>query len=232
VKTVVLDARREHDWRHARRSRLHGRRDDVRHSLPEGRRDQPPANGPQRGADDLSAVTFLVPIPLGDPMPEVGDLYMFGESGTESRELLVKEIVPADDLTARLVCLDYAPGVYAADTGAIRAYSPGITRRGTRRTSLRRRRRSRASSSDEAAYDGDTPRMIAFLDAAPVGTPAVEVYEGQFQETGATSWNEVMPVAAGRRTSGSPSSRSSSEPRTTSASGRSRRRASSRTGER
>lgn len=70
---------------------------------------------------------FITPITLGDPAPEVGDLFVFGEAGTETREMMIKSISAAPDLAARIVVIDHAPAVHDADTGTIPPYNPGIT---------------------------------------------------------------------------------------------------------
>lgn len=57
----------------------------------------------------------------------VGDLAAFGILGHESSKMLVKSVEPGEDLAATLVLLDAAPGVHAADTGTIPAYSSNMT---------------------------------------------------------------------------------------------------------
>lgn len=59
--------------------------------------------------------------------PAEDDLVLFGESGTESIELIVTEIRPAADLTARIVCQDAAPAIHNADTDTIPAFDSQIT---------------------------------------------------------------------------------------------------------
>lgn len=73
------------------------------------------------------ALTFVTPIDIGDPHPEVGDLFMFGEADTETRPMVIKSIVGTRDLGARLSVVDHAPEVHDADTGVIPPYDPGIT---------------------------------------------------------------------------------------------------------
>lgn len=63
-----------------------------------------------------------------DPRPEVGDLYVFGRTGQESRECLVKSIAHEADLGARLTLVDHAPDVHLADVGEIPPWDPGISR--------------------------------------------------------------------------------------------------------
>ena len=67
---------------------------------------------------------FVSPVADG---PAADDLAMFGEAGLESVELVVKAIVPQRDLSARITCVDAAPGVHAADTGAIPAFNSHVT---------------------------------------------------------------------------------------------------------
>ena len=77
-------------------------------------------------AGETGTLTFTNPIPLGTA-PTVDDLAMFGETGSESVELIVKSIEPGPDLTARIVCLDAAPAVHQADTGPIPPFQSRIT---------------------------------------------------------------------------------------------------------
>jgi len=60
-------------------------------------------------------------------LPEIGDLYTFGEAGTETEDLLVKSIEPGPDLTATIECTLYAPAVFTAAIGPIPPYVPKIT---------------------------------------------------------------------------------------------------------
>lgn len=96
---------------------------------------------------ETDTVTFSTPIPpgetvgqrtdtvsqwplmsgIGDVVPEVDDLAMFGETGSESVELLVKSIEPGPDLTAKLICIDAAPAVHTSDTGTIPTFDSQIT---------------------------------------------------------------------------------------------------------
>jgi hypothetical protein len=70
-------------------------------------------------------------LPLAIPAvdaPDVGDLVLFGEAGRESALLIVRQITPGPDLTARLTLVDAAPDVHAADAGgAIPPFDPLMT---------------------------------------------------------------------------------------------------------
>lgn len=67
------------------------------------------------------------PVSANDPWPDVGDLFMFGRSGTETRELIVKGIEIDKDLGATLTLIDHAPAVHLADQGPIPEYDSGIS---------------------------------------------------------------------------------------------------------
>ena len=77
-------------------------------------------------AGDSNVISFSTPYPEAEG-PISGDLALFGESGQESVELIVKAIEPQNDLNARITCVDAAPAVHTADTGTIPAFSSQIT---------------------------------------------------------------------------------------------------------
>ena len=76
---------------------------------------------------DNTVLTFATPIAAASPQPVAGDLMLFGETGSESVDLIVKEIQHAGDLAARLVLVDHAPAVHDADQGDIPAFDSQIT---------------------------------------------------------------------------------------------------------
>jgi len=77
-----------------------------------------------QGGPDLFSHTFTPVIPAGI---QIGDLYMIGEVGSETQDLLIIAIDPQDNLTARLTCLDLSPAILDADTGVIPPFNPNIT---------------------------------------------------------------------------------------------------------
>ena len=56
--------------------------------------------------------------------PAAGDLFQFGELDAESIPAIIKEIEPVDKLCARVICLDYAPAVFDADTEEVPEWDP------------------------------------------------------------------------------------------------------------
>lgn len=76
--------------------------------------------------DSITYLAFNTPFPLAGA-PEPGDLFMFGETGKEKLELIIKEIIPGADFTAQLVCQNAAPEIFDASTGSIPDYDSGMT---------------------------------------------------------------------------------------------------------
>jgi len=56
-----------------------------------------------------------------------GDLFMFGEAGTETQALKVLGVEPQSDFSARITLVDAAPEIYGADTGPIPDFDSNIT---------------------------------------------------------------------------------------------------------
>ena len=77
-------------------------------------------------AGNQTTITFTTPIDSAS-VPIAGDLFMFGEAGSESIDLVVQDIEPVGNLGARLTMVDAAPGILTASTQAIPAYDPQIT---------------------------------------------------------------------------------------------------------
>lgn len=75
---------------------------------------------------DTDSFTFTSPRATS-AAPAVGDLVMVGEQSRESAALIVKAIEPGPNLTAKLVLVDAAPDIHAADSGPIPAFDPLIT---------------------------------------------------------------------------------------------------------
>jgi len=71
-------------------------------------------------------LTFVTPFPASTGA-HVDELFMFGETGTESIDLVVKDIFPDKDFTAKLVCVDAAPEIFQASQGTIPEFVSSIT---------------------------------------------------------------------------------------------------------
>jgi len=69
-------------------------------------------------AGDQTTLTLTTPLSISTG-PEVGDLALFGETGQESAELIVKSIEPKSDLNAKITCVAYDNNILNADSGTI-----------------------------------------------------------------------------------------------------------------
>lgn len=77
-------------------------------------------------AGDQTTVTFTTPVSIASG-PEVGDLFGFGELGSETIEGLILSVEPLQELTAKLTCIPYSPAVYTSDTGTIPTFETKLT---------------------------------------------------------------------------------------------------------
>jgi hypothetical protein len=99
----------------------------ARIRLNDGQSVQEDVDNPATGDDvESSTVTFSTPLPPAS-VPAIHDVLMFGETGSETEDLMLIEIVPSNDLGARLICVHYDPAIYTADTAAIPAFTSNIT---------------------------------------------------------------------------------------------------------
>ncbi len=78
-------------------------------------------------AGNQTTLTFTTPIDSADPQPVAGDLFLFGEAGVESIDVIVKDLAPGQWPNAAITCMDAAPAVLTAADGTIPRYDPQIT---------------------------------------------------------------------------------------------------------
>jgi hypothetical protein len=123
--------------------------------------------------------------------PEVGDLGLFGEFGSESIEVLVTRVENADDLKATIHGVPYSAALYNDVTGAPAfdsqinipsgLYSPALA----------------AVRSDESVQDFGVsgeyiPRiLIDFAISSVVDTDRVQQIEGQYKAQGSSTWSSL-----------------------------------------
>ncbi|KKN90080.1 hypothetical protein LCGC14_0231930 [marine sediment metagenome] len=77
-------------------------------------------------AGSQTTVTFTTPIPAAN-IPTAGDLFGFGELGSETIDLVIKSINPLGDFAAQLTCVDYNSALYTADSGTIPPWTSNVT---------------------------------------------------------------------------------------------------------
>lgn len=74
---------------------------------------------------ETNILTFAEPFSIDDA-PQVGSLVWVFEAGGEV-DLIITKIEPQSDLTARITAVDYAPGIFTADTETIPPFNSNIT---------------------------------------------------------------------------------------------------------
>lgn len=77
-------------------------------------------------AGEQTALTLSSPVAIADA-PAVGDLVAFGIYDLETLRLIVRDIIPKNDLSAELTLIAEAPGVHQAEFGTIPDWDPRIT---------------------------------------------------------------------------------------------------------
>ncbi|MCA1809891.1 MAG: phage tail protein, partial [Lentisphaerae bacterium] len=115
-----------------------------------------------------------------------GDLFMFGEQGTETAELKVFSIEPMNEYAARITAVDASPGIYSADTGAIPPFESNMTYpvdldRAPDAPGIRALRSDNSGLYRDA--DGSPVlRLLVDFETAP-GMPT-EIVEAEYRKTG------------------------------------------------
>lgn len=73
---------------------------------------------------------FTQSVTLDSPVTgiQVGDHFVFGESGAESLDVKVSQIEPRGDFIAQITCVPAAPDILDAETGTIPDYDPVLTK--------------------------------------------------------------------------------------------------------
>lgn len=159
----------------------------------EGFIDNPPST------QDVQAVTFNPAIPAA-VAPTGGELIAFGEADTGvGLDLIVQGIQPGANLTARLVCQDYAPGIQTAADGTIDPYDPQIVY--GRSSQLGRPGTPTIVDvvSDESAIivanDGTLVTRAIITFSNPNSAIPVSSFTCQYRRTGSELWDSAGSVS-------------------------------------
>lgn len=111
-----------------------------------------------------------------------GDLFMFGETDTETQALKVFSIEPMGDLSARITLIDAAPDIYDADTGSIPEFNSNITTTETNQNPPAPVIDSVRSDGDSLYPDADSSPAMRILVSFTVGSGRpTELVEGRFR---------------------------------------------------
>jgi len=156
-------------------------------------------------AGEQTALTFATPVATTSG-PAVGDLVLFGVSGSESVDLVVRSIEPLADMGARITFQDYAPAIQSAASGAVPDFDPQITLPPVANRARPARVQILSVDSDEDALirssAGDlTSRILiaAALDQS-TGTVQAEIIQARYRQADTTEdwhWLPTLPAAGG-----------------------------------
>ena len=151
------------------------------------------------GSGEVAELTFDPAINSAEPQPEVGDLFGFGDRGTESKDCIVKAIKWGGDLTATLTLIDHAPAVHDADKGTIPPFDSDVTRPPIYEDGPPDPEIANVRSDDFVMVRDSSgnlsPRIVVYLKRTADATrPAPFVIGGRIREVGALSWRYVPTV--------------------------------------
>lgn len=156
-------------------------------------------------AGEQTALTFATPIATASG-PAVGDLVLFGISGSESVELVVSSIEPLADMGARITFQDYAPEIQTADQGEVPEFDPQITLPPVVNRATPPRVQILSVDSDEDALirsSGGTLVSRILIAAAldqSTGTVPAEIIQARYREANTTGdwiWLPMVPASGG-----------------------------------
>jgi hypothetical protein len=155
---------------------------------------------------DDTEVTFALAMDPDDA-PAVGDLVAFGEATRVTVDVLVKSIVPDDDMNAVITFIDASPSVHDADTG-IPDYDPGTTPLPAPQNRKPQQPVIADIKSDEEVLsvnpDGSLrSNIVITFGTLSGGTVPVALYAARFKRTGsdaAFSPEITVPVSLGSLT--------------------------------
>lgn len=145
----------------------------------------------------------IIPIPLisvGTQAVTAGDVFWFGETGLEHRNLRVHAITSEGaDFECRIIALEDSPAIYTADLGPIPDYDPGISSGASvlwPRVLSIRSDGTVVFRSPNGSYDN----RILITYALPSGTMAAQIAgaEARYRRVGTETW-QATPVEMWQR---------------------------------
>ena len=142
-------------------------------------------------------LTFSTPIPHDlSVLPAKEDLVMFGSVVT-GREAIVTNIEWTKDLTCMITAVDYAPGIYSADTGPIPPFESLIQKRHPVQITVPTPIILNVASDESVLfrdYDGGLRTQIV-LQMEPVDQN-VQYFQVQYKRPDSTIWTDTEPTSA------------------------------------
>jgi len=159
----------------------------------------------QTGATILRGVEFaegyqtVLTLTGTGSVPTKGDLFLFGELGQESTELIVKGIEPGDNLTARIVAVDYAPAIFDAGAGTVPPFDTNVSR--PYKVVIQKPAKPVVGviRSDERVLlqnpDGSLTSRIQVAFSLPSSNDTGEYWvQAHYREVGAETWEALPPA--------------------------------------
>lgn len=155
-----------------------------------------------RSAGLVWTVTPLAPIPASeDPLPAPGDMFLAGAwSGTDSMDsalMLIIGVEPAPGLTARIICQEYQPGVYAAETEDIPDYVSQQSQKHKYHEAVAQPVIVQAISDHRVLKRLPSGVLISQIQLSMGAPPSnVEHYQARFRKLGSSVWSPKINTKA------------------------------------
>ncbi|MDR2020532.1 MAG: hypothetical protein LBQ14_07185 [Treponema sp.] len=139
--------------------------------------------------------TYTNTIGLEDPIPvsdgiQTGNLYAFGTVGEVTLDLLVVDIDPINDTSARLTCIDYAPDIFGVDDPdyVIPPWSPHVSVGGAVDSGV--------PGSPPPAFLDEVQEKVVNIEIETTKRPTYNEIVNGFTEAGVTVIPDPLTVAA------------------------------------
>jgi hypothetical protein len=134
-----------------------------------------------------------------DQVPLIGDLVGFGELGQETKDLVVLKIESGRDMSAKLVCLDYAPEIFTADAGTIPAHASALSSAQGLATPVVAGVRSDEAVLEQMPDGTLVPALVIDYALVSARASVVTGLEAQFRRQGESSWGSVVALRGDAR---------------------------------
>ncbi|HBA86020.1 MAG TPA: hypothetical protein DCZ95_18195 [Verrucomicrobia bacterium] len=146
-------------------------------------------------AGETDTFTFVLDPPILTTVgPQAGDLFSFGEAGSETSAYLVHSVNAQNEYVRKINLVDEAEAIYSADTGTIPAYDPNITAP-IDLTKLKPAAPtiSKIESGEKALeVSNGVARARIFVTIAPrSGNIRVQTYRIRYRKLGEAAWAQV-----------------------------------------
>lgn len=149
-------------------------------------------------AGTFRTFSLSTPISAGAPLlPAVGCEVSYGIWGSETKDCLITDIIPAEDFSAQIKCVDYNDAVYAADTDPIPAYVSKLSIQSSPIVTLETPVVVAVESGTSALIPSGSrlPASSILITVRSMAAPAID-FEYQYRLTGSSRWSASQTVPA------------------------------------